>query len=347
MKIFFCGNFTGHNGPGIANQNLKDGFCRIQAPGDKFIFSMAEKKEKRILELRHIVGSDALVLCSVSLINKYAVWCAKLFHVKIVYLAHGLSTIEQNFYKDNTRAEQKYEKFMFSRADKIVAVSKKFAGVIKEKYAQYADKVAFCYNSVPNSLIDGKNQIKNNQKSNRIISVGGSMYQKCMLPVCRAVERINKKRGMNLEFMIIGGSKDQIEEINRYSCVTYIENLSHEELMLLFQEGGIYVQNSKFETFGLAIVEALAGGCDLLISSRCGVTDLFDGIRDEDIIWDNEDIDEIASKIEQLLDKGNREYLDSHFLWEVVKTETAATRMMNLLRSEGAINANNDNDTGI
>lgn len=334
MKLFFCGDFASENGPGIANRNLMDGFCRIQTSGDQFIFSTAKTKVKRIFELGHIAGSEALILCSDSAINKFAIWFANLLHVKVVYLAHGLATVEESFYKENTRAEQKYENFIFSHVDRIIALSKKLADLIKYKYPCYKDKVTYSYNSIPYQLIDKEYILKRDKSINRIISVGGARYQKCMVPICRAVEKLNAERKTNLECVIIGNSKDQIDEMTQFSSVTYIEKLSHEELLSLLQKGGIYVQNSLFETFGLAIVEALAGGCDLLVSSKCGVIDLFDGIRDEDIIRNNEDVDEIASKIENLLYKGNWEYLDSHFLWEMVKTETAASRTMNILRNE-------------
>lgn len=351
MKLFFCGDFTSQTGPGTANRNLKDGFCRIQSPGYKFIFSMAGTKLKRMCELRHIVGCKAVILCSASQINKYAVWCAKLLHVKVVYLAHGLATMEQGFYGKNTSVAQKYENFIFSRADRIVAVSEIFACLVKQKYVQYADKVTYCYNSVQDSLIEEKIHEKKTAV-NRIISVGGAMVQKCMLPVCEAVELINKREGKNLECIIVGKNKDQIEEISRISCVTYVEELSHGELLRLFSEGGIYVQNSLFETFGLAVVEALSRGCDLLISSHAGVAELFEGIRDEDVIRDNKNVDEISYKIERLLEKGNWEYLDRHFDWERVRTTAMAERMMEIIQGmeiwkEETTDADNRNDTRI
>lgn len=331
MKLFLCGAFAGNIGPGIANQNLKDGLGKVQSPEDDFFFSKSLSKVGRVSEIIHIIGCKAVVICSVSAFNKYIIVCAKLLHIKIIYIVHGLLTIEKSYYDKQIGQEKKYEEFVFRNSDKIVAVSSKLADLIIDRFPYYSEKVEICYNCIPDIVLKKRRDIKRTLDANRIISIGGTRRQKCMIPICEAVEKINKETSEKLELIIIGKGEDQIKEVKRFSCVKYIENLPHDNILSLLSNSRIYIQNSEFESFGMAIVEALSQGCDLLMSSNIGSTDLFSELRDKDIIINNKSVDEIASKIMTLLEEGNWEYLNSHFSWEMVKPETAAKRIISII----------------
>ena len=77
----------------------------------------------------------------------------------------------------------------------------------------------------------------------------------------------------------------------------------------LYRSSRIFIQNSIFETFGLAPVEALLSGCDIIVSRECGVLELFKDTGDGDVINDPEDTKEIARKIKSLLENGNNDRL--------------------------------------
>ena len=62
-------------------------------------------------------------------------------------------------------------------------------------------------------------------------------------------------------------------------------------------ESSLYIQNSLFETFGLAIAEALNCGCKLLISKNVGIIDVLNNINSNEIINNPNDIKEITKKI--------------------------------------------------
>ena len=69
----------------------------------------------------------------------------------------------------------------------------------------------------------------------------------------------------------------------------------------------IYIQNSIFETFGLAILEAAYCGCKLLVSNCAGALDCIDNMEDYNIIFDNNDVKEIKKKILILLEDDGKE----------------------------------------
>ena len=69
------------------------------------------------------------------------------------------------------------------------------------------------------------------------------------------------------------------------------------------------IQNSSFETFGLAPIEALIAGCNLLISNEIGAKGVLTTTEDKDIIFDTDSIEGIAGKIHELIIDGNYDRL--------------------------------------
>lgn len=336
MKVFFCGDFEGMSGPAIANKNMKMGFEAIQKTNDMFYYTKATTKIGRISELVHMVGCDWAVVCSASRFNKLVIRLANILGIKIAYIMHGLASYEEELNEgDNIgiKKAKKHEKFILKKTDKIIAVSKKFCMVLQSRYPQYKKKISYCFNSISSNILIANSSSENRKK--RIISVGGAMPRKNMIPVCKAIERINQKEHTSLDFYIIGKNKIQMEQISGYSCVKYIESLDHKELMRMLQDGGIYIQNSLFETYGLTIVEALSQGCDIIISQYVGVLDLFGHLEDSDIIYDPMNVDEIEKKIKYILEHGNRQKLCKCFEWNKVKPNYQAEMILKQLREEG------------
>ncbi|MDO4188773.1 MAG: glycosyltransferase, partial [Lachnospiraceae bacterium] len=99
------------------------------------------------------------------------------------------------------------------------------------------------------------------------------------------------------------------EAIGKYPFVKNLGLVSPEKKEELFRECGIFIQNSCFETFGLAPVEALCAGMSVLCSKVCGVLDLFSSADSHDIIDNYSDADEIAEKIQYIMENPNREKL--------------------------------------
>ena len=96
----------------------------------------------------------------------------------------------------------------------------------------------------------------------------------------------------------------------------------------------LYVQNSTFETFGLSALEALANGCDILISKRMGICEVIDGLETCDIICDVTDTEEIYDKMVGLLDKGNAKRLIKTIRWELVGKEFVSDWFYKEFRSQ-------------
>ena len=84
--------------------------------------------------------------------------------------------------------------------------------------------------------------------------------------------------------------------------VVFTGPLSKEKLIRLYLAGDMYIMLSKFDTFGMVVLEAMAAGLPVIISSNVGAKDIVQEGENGFIISDTSDADYIASKISLLLD---------------------------------------------
>ncbi|HOO27452.1 MAG TPA: glycosyltransferase, partial [Lachnospiraceae bacterium] len=146
--------------------------------------------------------------------------------------------------------------------------------------------------------------------------------------VCEAVEKLNAKPGNpSLTLTVIGDTGLDTEYINSFPFVENKGLLPFEEAKALLYSSELFVQNSCFETFGLAPLEALACGCSILMSKNVGALELFRRTDEADVIENYEDADEIASKISSLLQHGNAKKLLAELDKESISWEARTNQL--------------------
>lgn len=293
-KIYFMGDFCSTTGPAIVNKNYY--------PYMKDISYVCKTNSKIIRPLHFIFYISRCNVLLISCLSKFHIKAAKLakkINKRVVYLMHGYNKIEYelNEIPIEKRILRKTEDDMFQVSDKIVCVSKKLCEFMREQRKDIRNKFEFVNNGID---IRDKQIVKENRKNDEfiIISVGGGVKNKNNLTVCRAISKIKNK---DIKFIVIGRVDKDGEEIKKYEFVEYYESLSHEEVLKKMKNADLYIQNSYFETFGLAIAEAISMGCKILISKNVGILSILDNVNEESVIKNNEDIDEIKFKIENLL----------------------------------------------
>ena len=332
MHIFLLGDFNTNNGPGNANKKIREALQLNY----EIEYSKEQGKIKRIYEMyKGIIRSDILVICSASQINYLAVRLAKKFHKKVLYLMHGYSSYERRIENPKLSGEElkktyDYEVFIYSHADRILCVSMRCMNFMKRKLPIYAYKFDYIFNSIDVKKIDKickKNTNKRNK--NQILSVGGGMRRKNILTIAEAVAESREKKNL----VVVGKTLSDGEKIKAFNNVIWYENLEHEELFRVMTETQLYVQNSIFETFGLAVIEALYAGCSILVSNTTGCLDLFNELTEHDVIFDTNDRKEILKKIEYLLSYPNNERLMTNLKKEYLSREWQASRWKEIINS--------------
>lgn len=323
MKLFMLGDFQSENGPGNANKQIKSVLSQ------KFIvtYSSATKKVMRLFEAYNgIKNSDILILCSKSNINYIAIKIAKKMNRKVIYLMHGCASLESkianpNISRKSLKKIESYEKFIYTFSDCIVCVSKHFMEFMKKQIPEFSNKLDYIFNIVDIKNIENLCKEKKLENQNKILSVGGGMKRKNNLILAEIVD----KYFPNVTFTVVGAELEEGKNIKAIPCVNWIEHLPHDKLCQLMGEHTLYIQNSSFETFGLAVIEALYAGCSLLLSKEIGCIDLFETITDNDIINDVTDEEEIRRKIKHILQEPNNKRLKDGFKKEYVSKEWQLT----------------------
>src|SRR5699024_10699021 len=152
MKLFLLGEFNSETGTSLANNQIKLGFLQSEY-GDKVYYSKANNLFSRILEVIYKTYlSDNVCICSMSLINYFAIFISKILNKKVYYLMHGYKTFEMTFQRDlNHRIVQRYtnlERFIFDNSEKIICVSKRFMEFMKYNDPKHREKFIFNYNGL-------------------------------------------------------------------------------------------------------------------------------------------------------------------------------------------------------
>jgi len=332
-RIFLAGDHYSGTGPANATRGL------LRALPSNTLYLKSRGKISRALEIwRKTAAADAVVFSGHSRQNIFGMKCAAERGIPSVYIMHGAVEYENTINRVPDEKMAADEREMMSLADRILAVSPMFSEWLKEHYPEYAGKTGYLTNGVDwseyyvNPTADGREQINGDSQDSQdlqdvpdpqdvpdfrdyvnrsvsVLSVGGGMPRKRINVICEAVKLLREREGLDIRLDVAGDKGADSAEIDAFDFVRDHGILGREEMKTLYRRSRIFIQNSIFETFGLAPVEALLSGCDIMISRFCGVTVLFRELKEADIINDPGDAEEIAEKIRLLINNGNNKRL--------------------------------------
>lgn len=305
MRVFVVGDYRTGTGP--ANVT-KEYLLRFPEDTKRLIFSSKALRAAEIL--LKMFFCDVLLVSGYSKQNILALKWAKKLGKPGAYLMHGCVEHENAINECVDEVMNRVERQTMELSTGIYAVSGRFAGWLKTNYPEYSDKTGVAVNGVDVSRLNGNIPPKSADLSGyegMIFTIGGGMPRKKIKHICEAVEILNERAGHDKKhrLIVVGDTGRDDEVINSYPFVENLGLVDAETVSRLYEQAALFVQNSCFETFGLAPMEALSHGCSILVSREVGALELFDGIEDGDVIDNWYDKYEIASKIDRLLKKGN------------------------------------------
>jgi UDP-glucose:(heptosyl)LPS alpha-1,3-glucosyltransferase len=122
-----------------------------------------------------------------------------------------------------------------------------------------------------------------------------------------------KLKAQNRKFKFIVAGKGNIKKYTQLARKAQISTdviftgpVDKEKLIRLYLASDLYIMLSKFDTFGMVVLEAMAAGLPVIISSNVGAKDLVQEGKNGFIVSDTSDSDYIAAKIDLLLDENIR-----------------------------------------
>ncbi len=298
-KVYYMGDFCSDTGPAIVNKSYYP-----YMKGKCFICKTNNKLIRLIHFLFNIVKCRVLLISGLSKFHMSASKIVKKMNKKVVYLMHGYNKVEYelNEIPKEKRILRTCEDEMLLIADKIICVSEKFCEYMKKQRKDIVSKFDFVNNGIE-SIESVVVEQKNKNDFFTVMSTGGGKKNKNNLDVCKAIEKLNNYK---IKYIVIGEMGLDGDKIKEYNFVEYHSYLSHREVLGKMKKSDLYIQNSYFETFGLAIIEAISMGCEILISKDIGALSIIDCIEENNIIKNNKEIDEISNKIEKIINRKNR-----------------------------------------
>lgn len=313
MKLLFAGNRKRNSGPENVNRSLVENF------DDTFFYAKANNKYLCYVEnFIKLLFSDAVIVSGNSKMGLLSLKLAKKLNKKTVYIIHGLSSMEVKLNGlKNADEAIKAEKELLALSDLLLPVSKKFRDFIKKEFPQYAHKTKYLFNGFDRTEIT---DIPPKERG-LIVAVGGDRKIKNNEPVIRAVDKLEQEA----RFEIYGRIHNEIPRAS--SCrVKYMNVVPNLEFKERLKSAQIFILNSLFETFSLAVLEALNFGCDILVSNAAGVVDILP-LEESDIIFNTSDDNEIREKLEYLLSHPNNERILSNFKFDEYTTKKSVERL--------------------
>lgn len=168
-------------------------------------------------------------------------------------------------------------------ADAIIAVSNDLA----QKVQRYviSDNIHTIYNGVDLEQffpVEDKNELKKQlslpAEKKVMLFVGNIIESKGIFDLIKAWEILMRQRS-DLHICIIGYSEDEklTSEIRTSKNISYIGELSHDQVIPYMQAADLLVHPSYSEGFGLVVAESLACGCPVVCSKAGALPELITG----------------------------------------------------------------------
>ncbi len=161
-------------------------------------------------------------------------------------------------------------------ADKIIAISQQTKQDIMEYYSISPDKIEVIYQGC-HPAFQVKKSAEEKQKLREkyklpeqfILNVGSIEPRKNALQIVKAIEHLD------VPLLIIGKSTSYAEEIKKYISekglshrILIKQGFTMEELATIYSMASIFVYPSKFEGFGIPIIEALYSGTPVITNQK-------------------------------------------------------------------------------
>lgn len=191
------------------------------------------------------------------------------------------------------------------QAKKILTISEFSKNAIIRTYGLSGREVAVTYPGLimtkKNNKIDSGNELlqKYNLTSKYILAVGTLQPRKNYVRLIEAFSLLQKKTGADELQLVIAGKKgwlfDEIltapQKFGVAARVKFLDYVPDKDLPLLYEHAVCYALPSLYEGFGLPVLEAMANGCQVVVSN---VSSLPEIAGDAGIYVDPENVESIT-----------------------------------------------------
>ncbi|MGC8557339.1 MAG: glycosyltransferase, partial [Fervidicoccus sp.] len=222
--------------------------------------------------------------------------------------------------------------FTYSRYDKIVCISKQVEKALIMWCPETACKVIVIKNAIP---VSDKLNFEG-EKLYDIIFVGRLERAKGIDILLKAIQILKEKYHRSLRVAIVGDGSlmnDLKELALQYGINEYIDFLGvRKDVLELMRESSILVLPSRWEGFGLVLLEAISVGVPIVATKVGGIPEVIEDGKDG-ILVEPENPEELSNAIIRLLDNKELRSLVSSNAYEKIKEEYSIEKYTKTLLS--------------
>lgn len=321
MKVLLLSEVKSGHGPGYVNAKLVEHWPEVQGIT---VVEHTSKLGKTMDSLLKGVSADVILSAAGDWMEMTACSVLRRFGKPIVCFNHGYVPYENiiNNLGLSNRKISAYKRYL-SSAKAIIANSEYQMRTVEQAQPELKGILTYVNNAI--EPFSRGNTLPGRPGLIRVAASGGTRPIKGNDVVAKAVSLL-RKDGIDCSLDLFGHTYAENERLKVFvdrGEVHLRGQLPTEEFLNDLGNVDVFVMNSRHEPFGLSALEAIRGGCSLLLSRNCGVAGVLDA-REEDLIDDCEDEFEVARKIAWLYKHPNGERLYESIDFDSLNWDVAA-----------------------
>lgn len=194
------------------------------------------------------------------------------------------------------------DRFYYRFYEKVVCISDGTRAAMGEWLPELSSRLVTIFNGIDVSRYASARSIKGKGEKLIVLSAGRLTEPKNYSNCLRAIQQIADS---SFEYWIAG--KGELEEQLKSEVKSLgLENTVHflgfrDDLPALLAQADVFLSPSKWEGFGLSIVEAMAAGLPVVVSEVPGVAEVVDKSSHSALWVDPSSPDDIAARLRELL----------------------------------------------
>lgn len=206
------------------------------------------------------------------------------------------------------------ERYCFTKASTrmVIAVSDKVKGEIQGHYGVDAKRIVVVPHGVDGEVFNPRHRVSSRAQVRARLGlgrddfvalfVGGDYRLKGLVPLLKAAVRVR-----NVKILAVGLKPDSalrrlVQENRIKSIVTFVGNTT--DMASVYAAADCFALPTRYDTFSLATLEAMASGLPVIVSRAAGVTELLTSGYDSLVLTDPEDVDAVAQNLGRLAQNG-------------------------------------------
>lgn len=223
--------------------------------------------KRQFLKYKKKFGTPDVAHVHVSLVGKLAIWMNQTFQIPYVVTEHYTSFIEEKM----PSWQKEVAMSVFTHSKKNIAVSDIFAARLQQDYHldfEYIPNIVDTETFVPNTQLSSNRPVRN------FLNIGNLYQQKNQEMLISAFSRAFK--GEEKFKLVIAGSgseysrlKKLISKLRMQKQISLYGQANRREVVTLMQDSDCFVLSSRYETFGVVVIEAMSCGLPV-IATRSG-----------------------------------------------------------------------------